>query len=200
VDVYWLGGGSGAGKSTVARRIAREHGLQLYDTDAAMTAHAQRADPARSPALAAFVDMDMDERWLNRSPVTMLESFHWFRGEGFELILDDLAALRPTPPVVAEGFRLLPSLVKPHAATPNRAVWLLPTPAFRAMAFARRGATPADHTSDPDRALRNVLERDRLFTERLEREAADLELPAIRVDVGMTEDDVTEQVRAAFAL
>ena len=28
--VYWIGGGSGAGKSTIARRIAAEHGLQLY--------------------------------------------------------------------------------------------------------------------------------------------------------------------------
>lgn len=31
--VYWLGGGSGAGKSTIARRIAAHHGLHVYDTD-----------------------------------------------------------------------------------------------------------------------------------------------------------------------
>ena len=34
--VYWIGGGSGAGKSTVARRVAAEHDLRLYSTDDAM--------------------------------------------------------------------------------------------------------------------------------------------------------------------
>ena len=30
--VLWIGGGSGAGKSTVARRLATEYGLQVYAT------------------------------------------------------------------------------------------------------------------------------------------------------------------------
>jgi predicted kinase len=34
--VYWLGGGSGAGKSTIARQVADRHGLRVYATDDAM--------------------------------------------------------------------------------------------------------------------------------------------------------------------
>ena len=30
--VYWIGGGSGAGKSTIARRVAAQHGLHVYVT------------------------------------------------------------------------------------------------------------------------------------------------------------------------
>ena len=41
--------------------------------------------------------MDMDERWVNRSPGTMLETFHWFRGEGFGLIVEDLLRLPAEP-------------------------------------------------------------------------------------------------------
>lgn len=37
-----MGGGSGAGKSTVADRLAREHHLELYSTDHAMAEHARR--------------------------------------------------------------------------------------------------------------------------------------------------------------
>ncbi len=37
--VCWLGGGSGAGKSTIARRLAAKHGLRLYSTDEAMADH-----------------------------------------------------------------------------------------------------------------------------------------------------------------
>jgi 2-phosphoglycerate kinase len=114
--VYWLGGGSGAGKSTVARRLAEEHGLRLYDTDAAMADHVARSTPEDSPALHAFLAMDMAERWGERSPEVMLETFHWYRGEGFGLIVEDLVALGDERGVIAEGFRLLPELVQPHPA------------------------------------------------------------------------------------
>jgi hypothetical protein len=43
----------------------------------------------------------------------MLETFHGFAGEGFDLVLDDLLALPPDPPVLAEGFSVLPRLVAP---------------------------------------------------------------------------------------
>ena len=31
--VYWIAGGSAAGKSTIASRVARDHGLHVYATD-----------------------------------------------------------------------------------------------------------------------------------------------------------------------
>ena len=118
--VYWLGGGSGAGKSTVARRLADEHGLRLYDTDAAMADHAARSTPEDSPALQEFMAMDMAERWSDRSPEVMLETFHWYRGEGFGLIVEDLVRLGSERGVIAEGFRLLPELVQPLAGARPR--------------------------------------------------------------------------------
>ena len=55
-------------------------------------------------------------------------------------------------------------------------------------------------TSDPERALRNLLERDRMFTVRLHEETKRLELPAIEVDTAMSEDDLAERVTDAFGL
>jgi len=85
--VYWLGGGSGAGKSTIARRLATKHGLRLYSTDDAMGDHGRRYRPEDCPFLTELKKMSMDERWVDRSPQTMIETFHWFRGEGFGLIM-----------------------------------------------------------------------------------------------------------------
>ncbi|TDD53247.1 hypothetical protein E1286_07415 [Nonomuraea terrae] len=200
--VYWIGGGSGAGKSTIARRMAARHGLRLYATDDVMADHAGRSTPEECPFLSEFAAMDMDERWVNRSPEVMLETFHWFRGEGFGLIVDDLLRLPREPGVVVEGFRLLPRLVKPLLAMPGHAVWLLPSPDFRRAAFGSRGSLweIARKTSDPARALRNLLVRDQLFTERLHEEAQRLELDVIEVDTTMTEDDLAERVMAAFGL
>src|SRR5690242_3289125 len=76
----WIGGGSAAGKSTVARRLAEEHGLQVCATDEAMSRHARALSAEEAPYLGRFRAMTMDERWVDRSPQVMLDTFHWYRG------------------------------------------------------------------------------------------------------------------------
>jgi hypothetical protein len=198
--VYWLGGGSGAGKSTVARRLAASHGLRLYATDEAMSDHANRCKPDDCPFLTAFKKMDMDERWLNRSPELMLETFHWFRGEAFSLITEDLLAFPTDQGVIVEGHRLLPRLVEPLLGARSQAAWLIPTPAFRLAAFTSRGTLMdiAGKTSAPARALENLLKRDDMFTSLVEREVREEGLCAITVDGVMTIDDLTSRVARQF--
>jgi len=81
----------------------------------------------------------------------MLETFPWFRGEGFSLIVEDLVRLAADVGVIAEGIRLLPPRV---AAVDTR----------------NSGWEFLGRTSDPDRARRNLLERDRMFTDALSEE------------------------------
>ena len=201
--VYWIGGGSGAGKSTVARRLAAQHRLRVYATDDVMADHARRSSPEACPLLHGFMAMDMEERWVNRPPKTMLETFHWFRGEGFRLIVEDLLRLPREPAVIVEGFRLLPHLVGPLLSAHGRGVWLLPTPDFRRAVVERRGGSAwgfLARTTDPERALRNLLERDRMFTDILREETARLGLPAIEVETTTTEDDLAGRVTDVFGL
>ena len=196
--VLWIGGGSGAGKSTVAAQLADEIGGLVYSTDEVMADHAASLDATEAPQLAAFVDMSMDERWLDRPVDEMFEAFHWFAGEGFQLIVDDLTAMPTGRPIVAEGFRLLPELVAPLLSDRAAAVWLLPTPEFRRRAFESRGSlwTIAGRTSDPTRALDRLLDRDACFTDRLRRNTARLGLAAIDVDESMSVHAVVRLVRA----
>jgi 2-phosphoglycerate kinase len=201
--VYWIGGGSGAGKSTIARHIAAACELHVYATDDVMPDHAKRSTPESCQQLHAFMAMDMDERWVNRSPQTMLETFHWFRGEAFPLITEDLLLLPKEPAVIAEGFRLLPQLVQPLLAVQSHAVWLLPSPKFRQAVFDRRGGPQwgfIAKTSNPEQALRNLLDRDARFTERLHQEATQLGMTMIHVDPTMTVDDLAKQVMEVFGL
>lgn len=200
--VYWIGGGSGAGKSTVARRLTAAYGLRYYGTDEAMHEHAARCAPDDCPCLTAFAAMDMDERWVNRSPATMLRTFHWFRGEGFSMIVNDLLRLAGRSGVVVEGFRLLPNLVRPLLRAPRHAVWLLPTPEFRRAAFDSRGSLweIPTKTSDPGRALSNLLERDRMFTDVLRAQTTRLGLPAIEVDGTLCQDALVRRVTESFGL
>ena len=200
--VYWIGGGSGSGKSTVAKRLAERYNLQIYSTDETIRNHGHRTPQKERPLAYAFDRMDMDERWLSRSPETMLDTFHFFRGECFDRIIEDLLEFSLGERVLAEGFRLLPDLVKPLLHATDHSTWLLPTPEFRLAAFKNRKTlwNIAGKTSDPERALQNLLARDALFTDRLKNETERAGLPTIAVLASITEDALVDQIAKQFNL
>lgn len=167
-----------------------------------VSAYVPRTTPADAPLLHAFLAMDMDERWVERSPEVMRDTFHAFQGETFPLVVEDLLALPQSEPVLVEGFSLLPRLVAPLLSRADQAVWLLATQAFRRAAFDSRGSTWSipRRTSDPGRALANLLARDALFTEDLRRETAALRLRAIDVEVGTSVADLTTLVTRSLGL
>jgi hypothetical protein len=198
--VRWIGGGSGAGKSTVAAALAGRHGLRVYHVER-WTEFLSRTTPATAPLLHAFAAMSPDQRWLGRSPREMHDTFHGFQGECFDLVLEDLAALGPAP-TLTEGFSLLPRLVMPLLTDPAHAIWLLPTPAFRRAAFDARGSTwtIAGKTTDPPRALENLLARDALFTEELRRQSRLARARTLTVDGSLDVEATTRLVGGCLGL
>ena len=97
---------------------------------------------------------------------------------------------------------MLPHLVRPLLHDPSRFVWLIPTPEFRLAAFESRGSkwSIPNKTSNPKRALSNLLERDRLFTERLQGMVETTGLPAVTVDGRLTEDALESCIAGKFGL
>ena len=69
--IRWIGGGSGAGKSTVARHLTEACGLRRYQCDDTQAAPAARSNPVDHPMLHGFMAMTMDERWVKRTPEEM---------------------------------------------------------------------------------------------------------------------------------
>ena len=97
----------------------------------------------------------------------------------------------------------MPHLVKPLVSVSSHAIWLLPTPEFRQAVIKNRGGSAWSflaRTTDPERALRNLLERDRMFTDILREKTARLDLRSIDVDIMTTEDDLTKRVTDLFGL
>lgn len=152
--------------------------------------------------LHAFAGMSMDERWVSRTPREMYDTFHAFHGECFDLLLAEVLELRNDRPLIVEGFSLLPRLVLPLLNETSQAIWLLPTPAFRRWAFDARATTWTipNRTSDPERALENLLARDALFTEELTREADALGAQTMSVDGQLNLGQTTERVAALLGL
>jgi hypothetical protein len=144
--VLWIGGAPGAGKSTVARALARRYGLRLYAADTRTWAHRDRALAEGDPAAVAFETLSPAERWDRPTGELLALSLHHRRGP---MVLDDLAALPAAPLVVAEGTTLPAA-----AADPGRALWLVPTAELQDARLAARGTAPGP--TRLYRALREV--------------------------------------------
>jgi hypothetical protein len=194
--IRWIGGGSGAGKSSVADLLAKKYGLRVYHCDDTQSAHTARSTTTNHPMLHKFILMTMDERWVKRTPEEMFRTFHGFHGEGFGLILEDLLDMPTDIPILVEGYKLLPRLIAPLLNKLNQAVWLIPTPEWRRTAFCRRGSlwSIAEKTSNPEVALANILARDALHTEEVKRQATVLRLTTIEVNGSTNVDELATHV------
>lgn len=156
-DVFWLGGVSGAGKTTAARTIALRRDLRLYCVDHRGYEHARRATDDGLPRSRAWERMTYDERWL-RDPKRLAEDFVAISHERLPLIVEDLRGLGPGPAIFVEGPQLLPELVAPLLPSPDYACWLLPSAELTRRGVAARGEPMP--SSDEDQARANRLGRD----------------------------------------
>jgi 2-phosphoglycerate kinase len=158
--VLWIGGGTDAGKTSVARLLSETHRLPVYHYDQADLRHHVRLAQT-SPRYAAFLDASMEERWVRPEQEALAErAWQAFR-DRFALVMEDLTALSfpEGMRVLVEGFGLTPELLEPVLAWRRQAIWLVPTETFKLSAMERRGKGRfGGEVSDAHRASRNLLE------------------------------------------
>jgi len=126
--IWWIGGVTCSGKSTVAKLVAGRAGRKVYSTDDHFDRHARNATKERHPTMHSY----QNDEWLDwvrgLLPDERAEVWLRFYRERFSMILDDLATIRG-PSVVAEGVDLLPELV-PLGIPARNVVWLVPSRPF----------------------------------------------------------------------
>jgi hypothetical protein len=193
--VLWIGGPSGAGKTTIANRITRRHGLRLYSADAHTWEHRDRAVREGHRGALRWEAMTAEERWVRSAPEEMMELCLDF--ERGPMIVDDLRQLPTSPLILAEGTTVLPQLVSEGVAEPSRAVWLVPTPEPQRARLADL-ATPAG-VSDPERARENITQRYLLVAAQIERQARACGAMVLPVDGSRTVDEMVAAVESLFA-
>jgi hypothetical protein len=183
--VLWIGGPS-AGKTTIATRLARLHGLRWYSADKHTWEHRDVAIGAGHEAATRWETMTHEERaaTLAATPAEFLKlNLDFDRGP---MILDDLRRLPPAPLVVADGSTVLPELVAQGHAERDRAVWLLPTFELHRAFYERSG-------------MADLLEYRWLVAEEIERQAAEFGVNVLRVDDTVGIDEAVAAVEELFA-
>jgi hypothetical protein len=203
--VRWIGGSPAAGKSSVTRALAERHGLWAYYYDWHERDHLTRRSrrPDNGPTLAAWLNLTPDERWLRRSPAQLAESTIVSWTERFRLVLDDLTAYPADTAILVEGPGLFPALVHVLLTDPTHAIYLVPTPDFiRAVRTTRheRGQSASAATSDPPRALENIIARDILLADHIRTEAHRVGLTVLTIKGTRPIDEITAAVAQHFGL
>lgn len=181
-SVLWIGGPPRSGKTTIARRIARRHGLRWYNADAHTWEHRDRALAAGNAAALRWEAMTPEERWVRSTPSEQLElSLHAERGP---MVVDDLRRLSRTPLTIAEGSPISPEIVSAGVAAPSHALWLIPTAELQRARLSEAGWS---------------VELPVLLTATIERDAKEHGAPILAVDGLHGVDDMVSAVEEAFA-
>jgi hypothetical protein len=182
VKVLWLGGSPCSGKSTVAALLAERYGLRLYSCDSHFGRHSLAADLEGQPTLARLRAASWTEVFLRPLGPMVRDQITACREE-FPMVLADLAALPPGPPVLAEGMALLPECLALRPR-PQRAAWLVPAPAFQRAHYARRqwAASLVEGLAEPDRAFENWMRRDEVCARWVRAQTWRLGFPVCVVD------------------
>lgn len=189
-NVFWLGGGCGSGKTTIARVVTRRLDLRIYPVDGYTYAHVERAKQGDFPLNRAAAAMTPEERW-SREPAELADWFAAVAAERLGLIIDDVHELGPGPTIVAEGPQLLPDLIAPLMPTPAHGLWLLP-----AAEFGQRGVASRRARALPPEAARRRHDRDLLLTEMNRQQAKKHGLPTADVDETRSLADAIDMVAA----
>lgn len=181
--MVWIGGAPGAGKSTIARRLARELDLPLHPIDLWTYDHAGRM-PAQRPL----------EEDLAAGPEFAADAFLRIGRLRLELVTEDIRArgLGEVPALV-EGPQLYPSMV---AGGVQAAVWLVPDAQQTRRAREARLAGVEDPRGRA--RLEGLLARDAVLAARVRQEAAQYERSLVEVPAKPDWEAITAAVASAL--
>lgn len=170
--MLWIGGGQGAGKTTLSWHLSRANDLPLHHVDLWGYDH-----QARMPASDS-----LDER-LARGPESAADAFESRSRLRLELVLEDIVERDlGAVPAIVEGPQLMPEFAAQLPA--GWCVWLLPDPARTRMVRESRLAREETLAGRPvaGRArVHLIVERDAILARRIRDTAVLAGRPIIEV-------------------
>ncbi|WP_328320986.1 hypothetical protein OHA70_23220 [Kribbella sp. NBC_00382] len=181
--MIWIGGAPGAGKSTIARRLARELDLPLHPVDLWTYDHVGRMPAQRS------LEEDLAE-----GAEVAADAFVRIGRLRLELVVEDVRGrgLGGVPALV-EGPQLYPSMV---ADGVRAAVWLMPDAEQTRRAREARLARVEDPRGRA--RLEGLLARDALLADRVRQETSQFGQPLIEVPADADWAAITTAVRTGL--
>lgn len=198
--VLWIGGGTDAGKTTVAEALVERYGLQYYNFDRNERSHIERRIAAGDYAGRKIIyDMTPDEMWVDQRPEDMARDVirGWSRRVDFAL--EDILEMPKEPLILAEGPGFFPEIILPLLSSKQQAIWFVPEAKFKRKIAIQRGKPSVRHqTRDPELATENIIGRDLLMAQHVREQATELGLTLVEVDGKRSIEETIELVEHHF--
>lgn len=180
--VYIIGGGPGAGKSSISEPLSKKYGFEYLRADDFVGEHQQEAAERKYPINNYLNSLKDHEQQLELIKLTSKQEIAR-QEELFFILLKELRARR-IKEVILEGNCLLPRLVQERFEYPHKAVWLIPTLKFQKELYPKREWAEGllNQSDDPVFTLRNWIKRDHEFNMVILEQAKKYKLPYRRVN------------------
>jgi 2-phosphoglycerate kinase len=199
--IYWIGGSPCAGKSSVARLLARSFGLYPVECDLGTELRLAAMAAAQLPVYTELARLGTCAR-LAMPPQWQADREVDFYREQFRFIVAELAALDSSAPLVVEGADLLPELLADVEVSVEHAVWMVPTPEFQLRHYAARdwARSYVARCPDPGLAFANWMRRDTIYADYVQRTAAERGGRVLVVDGSRSTEATAQRVALHFGL
>ena len=136
-NIYWIGGSSCSGKSTIAEIIAKKHDLTYFKCDDFMYKHIEKSDKDKHPIMNKHRKMSWNEIWMRPVDVQVIEEFDFFREES-EMLLNEISLSIKNRPAIVEGAALLPELINNLRINKDRVLYIVSTKDFQVSHYLKR--------------------------------------------------------------
>lgn len=200
-NVYYIGGSSCSGKSTLATRLADRYGMAYYrfddHLDEFMDLGARRGDEFLKEAYK----LQGDALWLREPTVLADEELEIYR-RIYKFCARDIGRLSAVGDVITEGAGYLPSLMAADSIAPDRYLCLVSSKNFERQRY--EGQNFVNYAlclcSDRDKAFENWLDRDETIGIKVRKKAEETGYKTVNIDGSVNEDRLQSIAEEVFGL
>ena len=199
--IYWLGGSTCAGKTTISNVLSANYGFTVYHCDEYWGQHIEKSNAQEHPNLNKITKAS----WKDILSMDVEEYLNWATGsfsEEFGMILEDLVKLSDDKPILVEGINLLPKLIKDEIVNIDHAIWLIADEAFYIKHQMKRKEffERIKECSNQELALQNYMNDDLAYGKYIFNDAKKHDLKVIEIVNGSDIKKNVELISTLFNL
>lgn len=199
-NIYWIGGSTCCGKSTITEMLVKEHGFKYYKCDDLLERYIAIGIKKGNKLMKTINARTQDETWMRDVSEQVEEIFEFYR-YALTIIMKDLKKYNKQK-VIVEGSVLLPEFADKMKLEKNRYICMTASRVFLMDKYKERKWVKyyLRTCNNWEQAFDNWMVRDVEYGNIVRKEASELDYTVLTIDGQQTIDEVYTQVKTAFEL
>lgn len=183
MNIYYIGGSPGSGKSTIAKQLAKQFGFTYFKLDDYLFRYNKKAAKEGKAHSLLARTLNSEQTWMREPQLQVHEEIGIYE-EIFQYALADIERIGTKKPIIAEGAGFMPKLMAKQNISPSRYICIVPSEEFQRRVFVKRSFLKLFllGCKDKDAAFENWMVRDFLFAKEILQQAEVADYTSILVD------------------